>query len=232
MSVPVTRAAILTVTVLVGLGFLACGGSEKYSDVVTNDEEGPIPTPLQTRRALDQALKAFNEHCLAPRAQGPDADYPLPLFNPNASSFQYRQLRALSQAGLLDTMITRGKRGLPVHRFSLTKTGRTAQYDIARGRSYKSMFCYAVPRVVTVDSIKSVYTSGPNPLASVWFAYTYPELADWIESRPVRHSFSGLPPKPSPSDTVYTDQLLMRVDSAWVDRRLAGYDRAPQRPSP
>lgn len=233
MTLHTPRAAhCLIATVLVGLGLLACGGSEESRDVVTDDEEGPIPTVSQAQQALNEALKAFNEHCVVPRAQGRDATYPLPLFNPSATTFQYRQLRSLTEAGLLDTTITPGKRGLPVHRFALTKTGRAAQYDIAEGRGYRKMFCYTVPQIIRVDSIKSVYTSGPNPLANVWFAYSYRGAADWIESRSVQRSFSGRPPRPEPNDTIRADELLMRIDSAWVDRRLTGYDRPPDRPSP
>lgn len=231
MSSRVFRAVpFLFSLALVSLSLLACGGSEESRSVVTNDEEGPIPSPTQAQEALNEALKAFNDHCLAPRAQGRDASYPLPLFNPGASSFQYRQLRALTDAGLLDTTVTQGKRGLPVYRFALTKAGRAAQYDIAEGRRYRPMFCYTVPQVVRLDSIKSVYTSGPNPLANVWFTYKYQSPADWIDAPFVRRSFSGIPPAPSPTDTLHTKQLLMQVDSAWVDRRLTGYDRPPDRP--
>lgn len=232
MSLFVPRPALhLAAAILLGIGLLGCGGSEEFEDVVTDEEEGPIPTPPQAERAVNEALQAFNEHCLAPQAQGRDAEYPLPLFNPSASSFTYRQLRALSTVGLLDTTITQGKRGLPVYRFALTETGRAAQYDIAQGRRYRPMFCYTTPQVVEVDSIKSVYTSGPNPLANVWFAYRYRPLAGWIDSTAVRRSFSGLPTAPSPTDTLRTNQLLMRADSAWVDRRLVGYERPPERPS-
>lgn len=227
------RAAVLLFSAaLAGFGLLACGGSEESRDVLTNDEEGPIPSPPEAQRALNEALKAFNDHCLAPRAQERDAPYPLALFNPDASSFSYRQLRALTDAGLLDTTITRSNRGLPIYRFALTKAGRTAQYDIAEGRGYRPMFCYTVPQVVQLDSIKSVYTSGPNPLANVWFTYKHQPPADWVNASVIQRSFSGIPPTPSPTDTAHTDQLLMRVDSAWVDRRLTGYDRPPDAPSP
>ena len=230
-SVP--RPALrLAAAVLLGIGLLGCGGSEEYEDVVTNEKEGPIPTPPQAERALNEALQAFNDHCLAPRAQGRDAEYPLPLFNPSATSFKYRQLRALSTVGLLDTTVAEGRRGLPVYRFALTKTGRASQYDIAQGQGYRPMFCYTAPEVVQVDSIKSVYTSGPNALANVWFAYSYRSPADWIDSPAIQRSFSRLPSTPSPTDTFRTEQLLMQLDSAWVDRRLAGYERPPEPPSP
>jgi len=232
---PPSRLTVLLIAAIItGTGLLACGGSAETSDVVTNDEEGPIPSAAQAQQALNEALQAFNDYCLAPNAQGPGATYPLALFNPNpnAPSFKYRQLWALTQAGLLDTTITRGQRGLPVHRFRLTSDGRSVQYEIAQGRGYRPMLCYAVPKVTRIDSIKSVYTSGPNPLANVWFAFSYQNLGDWIESASVRRSFSGLPRRPSATDTLYTDQLLIEVDSAWVDRRLTGYDRPPDQPRP
>lgn len=233
MAPNVSRVALfLTATLLVGLGLLACSGSEEVNKIVKDDEEGPIPTAQQAERALKEALTAFNGYCLFPRAQASSASYPLRRFNPNKSTLRYRQLRALTEAGLLDTTITKGKRGLPVHRFALTETGRASQYDIAEGRSYRSKFCYAIPEITRIDSIKAVYTSGPNPLAQIWFTHGYQDVADWIESRRVQRSFSGLPPRPSSSDTLHTNKLLMQVDSAWVDRRLTGYDRPPDRPSP
>jgi hypothetical protein len=235
MDHPVLRSAVLLIAaIVVGAGLLACGGSAETSDIDTDDSEGTVPNASQARQALNEALQAFNDYCLAPNAQGPGATYPLALFNPNpnAPSFKYRQLWALKQAGLLDTSVTRGQRGLPVHRFRLTGAGRSAQYDIAQGRGYRPMFCYAVPEVVRIDSIKSVYTSGPNPLANVWFAFSYQNIGDWIDLASVRRSFTGLPPTPSSTDTLHTDQLLIEVDSAWVDRRLTGYERPPDQPSP
>lgn len=235
MSAPVPRiACLLLAAFLTGVGLLACGGSEEASDVVTDDTKGPIPGETDARQALDEALQAYNKYCLAPAAQGSEGSYPIELFNPspNAPSFKYKQLWALTRVGLLDTSIVRGTRGLPVHRFSLTESGRASQYDIARGRSYEPMFCYAVPRVAAVDSIKAVYTSGPNPLANVWFTYSHGALKDWIRTRLVQRAFSGLPSPPSPTDTFRTNQLLVRVDSAWIDRRLTGFDRPPERPSP
>lgn len=225
-------ALLLTATLLVGLGLLACSGSEEVNEIVKDDEEGPIPKAQQAEQALNEALTAFNDYCLFPRAQASSASYPIPLFNPNESTLRYRQLRVLTEAGLLDTTITEGKQGLPIHRFALTETGRASQYDIAEARSYRPKFCYAIPEIARIDSIKAVYTSGPNPLAQIWFTYSYQDVADWIESRRVQRSFSGLPPRPSSSDTLHADELLMRVDSAWVDRRLTGYDRPPDRPSP
>jgi hypothetical protein len=226
---------LLLATLLTGSVLFACGGGgpEVASDVVTDTTQGPIPPPTDARQALNESLQAFNDHCLAPTAQSAADTYPLELFNPspNAPSFKYRQLWALTQVGLLDTTIVRGARGLPVHQFRLTSAGRTAQYDIAQGRTYKPMFCYAVPRVVRLDSIKAVYNSGPNPLAKVWFAYSYRNQGDWRRARPIRRAYSALPPLPPSADTLRTDQLLIEVDSAWIDRRLTGYDRPPSRPS-
>ncbi len=236
MALPTPRAVLLlTATMIIGIGGLACGGGEETaSSVVTDDEHGPIPTSAEARGALNEALQAFNDHCITPRAQEENASYPLSLFNPDpdSPSFRYRQLLALKRAGLLKGTITRNERGVPVHRFALTKSGRAAQYEIAQGRSYEPMFCYAVPHVVQLDSIKSVYTSDPSPLANIWFVYTYRNLGRWAESASIRRSFSGLTPLPAPSDTLRAEHLLIQVDSAWVDRRLTGYDRPPGRPSP
>lgn len=237
MSFSVRRSLfLLSATFLIGLGGLACGGSdEAANDIVTDDSEGPIPSSEDAQNAINESLQAFNEYCIAPRAQGRDNEYPLTLFNPdpNASSFKYRQLQALVQAGLLEKTVQENEqRGLPIHRFALTKEGKQAQYEIARARDYTSMFCYATPQVVRIDSIKSVYTSDPDPLANVWFAYTYQNQEQWAESNAIQRVFRGLRSRPSPTDTLYTDQLLIRADSAWVDRRLTGYERPPSRPSP
>jgi hypothetical protein len=236
MSLSARRTVLLLVaTLVVGIGGLACGGSDEATDdIVTDDSKGPIPTPKEARQALNEALQAFNRHCIAPRAQGAENSYPLTLFNPNPSapSYKYRQLQALAQAGLLTKEVARDERDLPVHRFALTEAGRSSQYDIAQARRYKPMFCYATPHVARLDSIKSVYTSDPKPLANVWFVYTYRNLGRWAESASIQRTFSGMPPLPSSSDTLRTEQLLIRADSAWVDRRLTGYDRPPDRPSP
>lgn len=235
MDRPVPSSVVLLIAaIVVGTGLLACGGSTETSDIVTDDTEGPIPSTPRARQALNDALQAFNDYCLTPDAQAPGATYPLSVFNPNpnAPSFKYQQLLALRRAGLLDTTLTQGQRGLPVHRFRLTSAGRAAQYEIAQGQDYRPMFCYAVPEVVRIDSIKSVYTSGPNPLANIWFAFSYQNIGDWIDLSSVRRSFTGLQPPPSSTDTLYTDQLLIEVDSAWVDRRLTGYERLPDQPSP
>jgi hypothetical protein len=236
MSFSVRHSLFLLVTaLLLGLGGLACGGSGETTDIVTDDSEGPIPSPQDAQDALNEALQAFNEYCVAPRAQGRENEYPLALFNPdsNASSFRYRQLRALAQVGLLERYVEQDdQQGLPIHRFALTKKGRQARYDIAQARAYVSRFCYATPEVTRIDSIKSVYTSDPDPLANVWFSYTYQDLQPWAESREVQRVFRGLRSRPSRTDTIRTEQLLIRVDSAWVDRRLTGYERPPSRPSP
>jgi hypothetical protein len=226
---------LLLATLLTGAGLLACGGgAETTSDVVTDTTQGPIPSPPDARQALNESLQAYNDYCLTPSAQSDADTYPLDLFNPspNAPSFKYQQLWALTQVGLLDTTIVRDSRGLPVHQFQLTSAGRSAQYDIAQGRTYKPMFCYAVPHVVRLDSIKAVYSSGPNALSKVWFAYSYRNLGDWRRSAYIRRAYSALPPLPSAADTLRTDQLLIEVDSAWIDRRLSGYERPPSRPNP
>ncbi|HKL87620.1 MAG TPA: hypothetical protein VJ884_01355 [Salinibacter sp.] len=235
MSGSSSRAALLSfATLLTSIVLFACGGSKETtgSDVVTDTTQGPVPSLSDTRQALNEALETFNNYCLAPTAQSAEGKYPLELYNPssNAPSFKYRELWALTQVGLLDTTIVRGARGLPTHRFGLTEAGRSAQYDIAQGRTYKAMFCFGVPRVVRLDSIKAVYNAGPNPLARVWFAYNYQDVGDWGNARAVRRAFSALPPLPSPTDTLHTKQLLVRVDSAWIDRRLTGFDRPPERP--
>ena len=225
------RAVHVVLVVLLGSGILACSGNE--ATVVVRDEEGPTPTPADARTALNEALQAFNEHCLAPAAQGRDTTYPIALVNPGAStSYRHRQLNALRAAGLLDTTVARSSGGLPVHRFALTQRGRGSQYEIAQGQGYRRMFCYAIPRVTRLDSIKAVYNAGPNPLARVWFTYGYEDQASWAESPAVRRSFSGLAPLPSSQIRESDRKLLIRVDSAWVDRRLTGYERPPERPGP
>jgi len=222
---------LLFVAVVLGSGILACSGGDQA--VVIRDEEGPTPTPADTRKALNEALQAFNDYCLAPDAQG-NEPYPIALVNPgtSTSSYRYRQMAALREAGLLDTTVTQSDGGLPVHRFDLTKTGRASQYEIARGQGYENMFCYAIPRVTQIDSIKAIYNAGPNALARVWYSYGYQDQASWVESPGVQRSFSGLNPLPSPQARRADRKLLVRVDSAWVDRRLTGYDRPPERPAP
>ena len=232
MSLP-ARAPLLVIAAVVLGGVLACSGGEEAS-VTIRDEEGPVPSPVETRTALNEALQAFNQYCLAPTAQGSGTTYPIALVRSGSgeSSYRYRQLAALRQAGLLDTTVTRSDGGLLVHRFGLTESGRQSQYEIAEGQGYRRMFCYAVPRVTRLDSIKAVYNAGPNPLARIWYTYGYENRGDWVESAAVQRTFSGVDPLPAPQTRPSTDALLVRVDSAWVDRRLTGYERPPERPSP
>jgi hypothetical protein len=232
MSVP-ARASLLALAVVVLGGVLACSGGEEAS-VVVNDEEGPAPSPTEARTALNEALQAFNRYCLAPAAQGSGTSYPIALVRSGTgeSSYRYRQLSALRRAGLLDTTVARSTGGLLVDRFGLTPSGRQSQYEIAQGQGYRRMFCYAVPRVTRLDSIKAIYNAGPNPLARVWFTYGYGDQGTWVESAAVQRAFSGLDPLPDRQARRSTNKLLIRVDSAWVDRRLTGYERPPERPSP
>jgi len=228
----VSASCLALAVVFLGGGLLACSGGEET--VVVREEEGPAPTPTEARTALNEALQAFNDYCLAPAAQGSDTTYPIALVNPGAStsSYRYRQLAALREAGLLDTTVARSSGGLPVHRFALTQTGRGHQYEIAQGQGYRPMFCYATPRVTRLDSIKAVYNAGPNSLVRVWFTYGYEDQSPWVESPALRRSFSGLTPLPSPDARRSDRKLLVRVDSAWIDRRLTGYERPPERPTP
>jgi hypothetical protein len=239
-SFSVRRFSLSLVTALVlGLGLLACGGSDEATSeeaetgLVIRDEEGPAPTAEEAKKALDESLQAFNPFCLTPIAEN-EADYPITLVNPNsrAPSHQYRELWALKQAGLLDTSAAQSTGGLPVHKFSLSKKGEQTRYEIAQSRSYRRMFCYAVPVVTQLDSIKSVYNSGPNSLARVWFSYGYTDLAPWVNTPILQRTFSNLNPLPSKKETYNTKKLLVRVDSAWVERRLTGYERPPKRPNP
>jgi len=233
MSIVLTRSVLrVTLPLLLGVVLAGCLGSQG-NELVVDDEDGPVPTAAQARTALDEALKAFNNHCIAPAAQGTRASYPITMMNPSSSrpSFEYRQLWALKEVGLLDTSQVETERGFPVHRFALTRKGRRAQYDIAQGRGYRTMFCYAIPRVTRLDSIKAVYTSSPNPLANVWFMYKYRPKGKWAASPVLQETFSGLDPsEPSPTEEYSGEQLLMRVDTAWVDRRLTGYEEPPSRP--
>jgi hypothetical protein len=227
------RAPLLVVAAVVLGGLLACSGGEEAS-VTVRDEEGPVPSPVGTRTALNEALQAFNRYCLVPAAQGSGTTYPIALVRSGSgeSSYRYRQLSALRQAGLLDTTVARSAGGLLVHRFGLTESGRQSQYEIAEGQGYRRMFCYAVPRVTRLDSIKAVYNAGPNPLARIWYTYGYENRGDWVESSAVQRSFSGIDPLPATRTRPSARALLVRVDSAWVDRRLTGYDRPPKRPNP
>jgi hypothetical protein len=223
-------AAPLSAFLLLGSLLLSCGGSEEAtSDVVIEDEEGPVPTVDEARSALNDALRAYNRYCLVPEAQKTQG-YPITRINPSgtAPSFEYQQLRALQQAGLLDTTVVQSAGELPVHKFDLTDAGRETQYQIARGRGYDPRFCYAIPEVSRVDSIKAVFNSGPNELARVWFAYRYTELKPWVETPSVQRMFSGVEPLPSPDRERTAEQLLIRIGGiggTWVDRRLAGAER-------
>lgn len=217
---------------LLGIALLGCMGSEG-NELVIDDEDGPVPTAKEARVALDEALQAFNEHCVVPTIQPDDSNYPITMLHPDSSrrSFEYEQLWALKEAGLLDTTEVRAEAGFPVHRFSLTKKGKQAQYDIAEGRGYRTMFCYAIPHVTRLDSIKAVYTSGPNPLAKVWFAYRYKPNGTWGRTPALQRTFSSIDrPRPAPDENHVGEQLLMRADTAWVDRRLTGYEEPPSRP--
>lgn len=231
-SFPRPAHLFLVAAALLGL-LLGCSGG-KETTVVIRDEEGAVPTPTEARKALNEALQAFNEYCLAPSAQGYETTFPIALVRPSSggSSYRYRQLWSLTQAGLLDTSLVQNSGDLPVHRFALTKAGHQTQFEIAQGQGYRKMFCYAVPRVTQLDSIKARFNSGPNALAQVWFTYGYADLNSWVESPSVRRTFSGEGPLPAPSTRQTTEKLLIRVDSAWVDRRLTGYERPPERPHP
>jgi len=237
---PVRRFSLSFVTaLLLGFGLLACGGSDEAtseeddSGLVIQEKEGPAPTAAEAKKALNESLQAFNPYCLTPIAES-EAEYPITLVNPNSRepSHQYRELWALKQAGLLDTSAAQSTGGLPVHQFSLSKKGKQTRYEIAQSRSYQRMFCYAVPVVTQLDSIKSVYHSGPNSLARAWFSYGYTDLASWVNTPILQRTFSNLNPLPSKNETYSTKKLLIRVDSAWVDRRLTGYERPPKRPDP
>ena len=226
---------LLCATLLLGLGLLACGGSGEATQqgVVIQEEEGPAPSAEEAQKALNEALQAFNGYCLSPLAES-ESDYPITLVNPNARSptHQYRELSSLAQAGLLDTTAAQSTGGLPVHRFSLSPKGEQTRYDIAQSRGYQRMFCYAVPVVTKLDSIKTIYNSGPNSLAKVWFSYGYTDLGSWVNTRSLQTTFSGLSSLPSKTLSRTDTKLLVRVDSAWVDRRLTGYERPPKRPDP
>ncbi len=218
---------------LLVISVLGCGGGDEAA-VVIRDEDGPAPTPTDARTALNEGLQSFNEHCLAPEAQKSEDTYPISVLGPgsNEASYRYQQLRALTRTGLLDTTVVDTTGSLPIHRFAPTSQGRESLYEIVQGGGYTEMFCYAIPRVTRLDSIKAVYNAGPNPLVRVWFEYGYQDLGSWVESPPVQRTFSGLEPLPSPQAPHPGVELLVRVDSAWVDRRLTGYERPPDRPTP
>lgn len=225
--------ALAFLSVLLGISGLGCVGSDEAA-VVIRDEEGPTPTPADTRTALNEALQSFNPHCLAPSVHNSEDPYPVSVLSPgsNEASYRYRQLQALTRAGLLDTTVVDTTGSLPVHQFEPTSVGQENMYDIAQGGGYRKMFCYATPHVTQLDSIKAIYNSGPNPLAKVWFEYGYRDLGTWVESAAIQRTFSGLESLPSPQARHSAEELLVQVDSAWVDRRLTGYERPPDRPNP
>jgi hypothetical protein len=218
---------------LIGFGILGCGGGDEAA-VIIRDDDGPAPTPAEARTALNEGLQSFNDHCLTPTAQTSTDPYPISVFGPgsNEASHQYQQLQALTRTGLLDRTVVDTTGSLPIHRFALTSMGRESQYEIVQGSGYTEMFCYATPHVTRLDSIEAIYNAGPNPLARVWFEYGYKDLGAWVESAPVQRTFSGLESLPSPQARHSGVELLVRVDSAWVDRRLTGYERPPDRPTP
>lgn len=226
-----SRVLLLTFTVA-GTVLFACSGSEETS-VVIDDDDGPTPTPIEAETALNEALQAFNEYCLAAETQGSETSYPTTLVTPNrgGSSYEYRQFEALMEAGLLDTTVVQTRGNVPAHRFSLTEKGRRNQFEIADSRGYKRMFCYAIPQVAQLDSIKAVFNAGPNPLVRVWFTYEHSDLRRWVESPRIQSTFSGVPSLSSFQQPQTAKELLIQVDSAWVDRRLTGYDRPPERPN-
>lgn len=227
-------AVLLVTTFVLGISLLACGGSDEATapEVVIEDKKGPVPTPEKTEPALNEALQAFNKYCVSPRAES-EAEFPVKLINPNSRSptHQYQQLWVLKQIGLLDTTATESTGGLPVHEFSITEKGERTRYDIAQSRGYQRMFCYGVPRVSRIDSIKSVYNAGPNELAKVWFKYRIEDRRSWGESAAVRNTFPGVSSLPASGTQRSAEELLVQVDSAWVDRRLTGYSRPPEGPA-
>lgn len=235
MSASVHRPPVLLLTTLfLGIGLLACGGSDEATtpDAVIKEEEGPAPTAEKAKTALTEAVQAHNRYCVHPRAEQ-NAAFPITLVNPSSRSptHQYQQLWVLQQVGLLDTTASKSTGGLPVHRFSMTRKGERTRYDIARSRGYQRMFCYGVPTVARIDSIKSIYNAGPNNLAKVWFAYRVENRRSWGDTSAVRNVFSNVPSLPRPNTAFTSEELLVQVDSAWVDRRLTGYSRPPEGPA-
>ncbi len=225
--------ALLLISVLIGFGGLACSGSEDTAkpDTIIKEERGPAPSPDEAEKAINEALRAFNRYCVGPRAES-DAEFPITLVNPDSRSptHQYQQLWVLKEIGLLDTTAASSTGGLLVHKFSITPQGERTRYDVAQSQGYRRMFCYGVPKVVWVDSIKSIYNAGPNNLAKVWFRYRVADRRSWAESAAVRNTFPGVSPLPPPESRRAAEELLVQVDSAWVDRRLTGYERPPKGP--
>lgn len=217
-------------TLVVGLGLLSCGETKPTSDVPISNEYGAAPTPSEARSALNAAFEAFNDYCLSPGQQGARISFPFSLVNPETQNrtFQYRQLEALLQVGLLDTSHVEARRGLPLVRFALTQKGKEAQYNIVKGRGRQTAFCYAVPQVTALDSIKSIFNSGPNPLAKVWFSYQYQNRGEWINADSIQKVFANIRSLPQPNQNESAEKLLVRVGTTWTDRRLAG--SRPRRP--
>lgn len=234
MNASVHRLPVLLITsFLVGVGLLACSGSEetKRTNIVIEEKQGPAPSADAAETALNESLRAYNPYCVSPRAES-SAEFPVTLINPSsrAPTHQYQQLWVLHQNGLLDTTLASSTGGLPVHKFSITPKGERTRYDIAQSSEYRRMFCYGVPMVTQIDSIKSVYNTGPNELAKVWYRYTVEKRRSWGQSRGVRNTFPGVTPLPAPGTQRAAEDLLVQVDSAWVERRLTGYDRPPKGP--
>lgn len=215
---------LLIGALLLSLGLLACGETRPASDVLISNEQGPTPSPQEARAALNEALEAFNDHCILPGEQGAQITFPFSLVNPDTRNrtFQYTQLQALVDVGLLDTTHVEARGGLPVVRYEVTAKGKTAQYEVIQGRSRRTAFCYAVPQVARIDSIKSKYTSGPIPLANVWFSYHYERRGQWVETDTIQKTFANLRSVPQPNNPKTDKKLLIRVDTTWVDQRLAG----------
>lgn len=234
------QSAVLYTTLVLGLGLLACSGSgnttttdtDTDTNTIINNEEGPAPSIEEAQKALNEALRAYNPYCLGPRAEN-SADFPITLINPSARSptHQYQQLWVLKEIGLLDTTATESTGGLPVHEFSITRQGERTRYDIAQSGGYRRMFCYGVPSVTRIDSIKALYNAGPNDLAKVWFTSRVEKRRSWSDSVAVRNTFPGVTPLPPPKAQHSWEELLVQVDSAWVDRRLTGYGRPPNGPA-
>lgn len=215
---------LFTGALLASLSLLACGETKPTSDVVISNEMGPTPTPDEARAALNDALEAFNDHCILPGEQGAHITFPFSLINPNTRNrtFQYSQLQALVTVGLLDTTQVEARGGLPVVRYSLTPKGKNARYEVVQGRSRRTAFCYAVPQVARLDSIKSSFNSGPNSPVQVWFSYQYEHRGQWVKTDSIQKTFANLRSLPEQNTPQSGKNVLIRMDTTWVDQRLAG----------
>lgn len=211
-------------TLLVGVGLLSCGETKSTSTVPISNNYGAAPTPTEAQAALNAAFAAYNDYCLSPGQQGAHISFPFSLVNPGTQNrtFQYRQLEALVQVGLLDTSHVEARRGLPLVRFSLTQKGKKAQYNVVKGQGRRTAFCYAVPKVTGLDSIKSVFNSGPNPLAKVWFSYQYQKRGEWVNADSIQKVFANIRSLPQRNQPESAEKLLVRVGTTWTDRRLVG----------